>query len=549
MTVKAMDAIVREWLEKVRGEDRAEMEALAADGNALRERFGSELKFGTGGLRGIVGMGTACMNVYTVGRASRGLAAYMRAHALTKIAVSYDSRRKSQLFAQTAARIFAESGIRVVIVRELMPTPFLSFLTRSEKCGMGVMITASHNPAAYNGYKVYNAAGCQITDGAAAEVASFIAKEPYFTEEIPSFDEFVRQGAIVYADESVEEAYLAGIRAAVPADLRGLKVAYTALNGTGYRLVPELLRGVGAEVVPVAVQCVPDENFTTCPYPNPEKREALTLGLETAQENGCDLLVATDPDADRVGIAVRCGERFGTLTGNEVGLLLAQYLFEEKKRAGADTGRMLLIKTIVTTSLAERIAADYGAGVINVLTGFKYIGEQIGLLEAKGEADRFLLGFEESYGYLIGTQVRDKDALVASLAILKMAKDYAGQGRTLKDALDALYERYGRLTNTLLTYECGGADGRERIAAAMRTFRDGSLAALGGKPIVRRTDYLHDETGLPKSDVLYFDLGDSENVVVRPSGTEPNLKIYLALRGGAAPLRAYFDEILGQKSR
>ena len=540
--------ILNDWIRNIRNEDdRAELETVMSDDSVLNERFSSELEFGTGGLRGIVGMGTNCMNIYTVGRASKGLAAYMLAHGMEKVAVSYDSRRKSRLFAETAARIFAGRGIRVVIVRELMPTPFLSFLTRQEQCGMGVMITASHNPAAYNGYKVYNSNGCQITDAAAAEVAQFIGKESYFGEENLSFDEYVRQEMICFAAEETEEKYLQGIRNIVgKTDLSGLKIAYSALNGTGYRLVPELLEGAGAEVILTEPQCVPDENFTTCPYPNPEKREALALGIKTAEENGCDLLIATDPDADRVGIAVCCGDSYIPFTGNEAGLLLLQYLLEERKRKGENTSRLLVIKTIVTTNLAEKIAAEYGAGVINVLTGFKYIGEQIGLLEAKGETDRFLLGFEESYGYLLGTQVRDKDALVASLAICKMEAEYRTQGKNLKDVLESIYIKYGRLTNTLLSYTFAGAEGHKKIEEIMAQFRGQPPKEICGKTIVGCADYMVSEnTGLPKSNVLQFDLGNGESIVIRPSGTEPNLKIYLALTGGTKEMKEYFDARIG----
>ena len=540
--------ILNDWIRNIRNEDdRAELETVMSDDSVLNERFSSELEFGTGGLRGIVGIGTNCMNIYTVGRASKGIAAYMRAHGMGKVAVSYDSRRKSRLFAETAARIFAGRGIRVVIVRELMPTPYLSFLTRQEQCGMGVMITASHNPAAYNGYKVYNSNGCQITDAAAAEVAQFIGKESYFGEENLSFDEYVRQEMICFAAEETEEKYLQGIRNIVgKTDLSGLKIAYSALNGTGYRLVPELLEGAGAEVILTELQCVPDENFTTCPYPNPEKREALALGIKTAEENGCDLLIATDPDADRVGIAVCCGDSYVPFTGNEVGLLLLQYLLEERKGRGENTSRLLVIKTIVTTNLAEKIAAEYGAGVINVLTGFKYIGEQIGLLEAKGETDRFLLGFEESYGYLLGTQVRDKDALVASLAICKMEAEYRTQGKNLKDVLESIYIKYGRLTNTLLSYTFAGAEGHKKIEEIMAQFRGQPPKEICGKEVVRCVDYMVSEnTGLPKSNVLQFDLGNGESIVIRPSGTEPNLKIYLALTGGTKEMKEYFDGRIG----
>lgn len=533
--------IIQEWLKNITDEE--ELSALKAlTEEEKKERFGSELQFGTGGLRGIVGLGTNCMNVYTVARASKGLAAYMRAHGMKKAAISYDSRRKSQVFAQTAACILAAGGMEVVIVRELMPTPFLSFLTREEKCDMGVMITASHNPAAYNGYKVYNASGCQITDETAKEVAGFIGRESYFKGSWKDFSEYVKEGKIIYAAEEAEEKYLSGIRRIVGAvDLSHLKIAYTALNGTGYRLVPKLLKSAGAQVVLTQPQCIPDENFTTCPYPNPEKREALALGLIKAKEESCDILIATDPDADRVGIAVCSGGTYVTFTGNEAGLLLTQYLLEERRKKQEDTSRLLIIKTIVTTSLAEKIAHDYGAGVINVLTGFKYIGEQIGRLEERGEESRFLLGFEESYGYLLGTQVRDKDALTAALAICKMTAEYKAKGINLKDALEAIYEKYGRLTNTLLSFAFDAADGKEKIGKIMSRFRKEKPIEICGKKVKDCIDYLDNaKTGLPKSDVLLYDLGNNENIVIRPSGTEPNLKIYLALYTGLEETEEYF---------
>lgn len=540
--------IINYWVRNIRNEDdRVEMETIMADENTLEDRFCSELKFGTGGLRGIVGMGTNCMNVYTAGRASKGLGSYMRVHGMEKVAISFDSRKKSQLFAETAARIFAGCGIQVVIVRELMPTPFLSFLTREERCGMGVMITASHNPAEYNGYKVYDNKGCQITDAVAAEVARFIEKENYFGEEYLSFEEYMRRGIISFAAEETEEKYLRGIREIVgKADLHGLKIAYSALNGTGYRLVPKLLKSAGAEVVLTEPQCVPDENFATCPYPNPEKKEALALGLRTAEDNTCDLLIATDPDADRVGIAVRSDGKYELLTGNEVGLLLLQYLLEERKKKGEDISRLFIIKTIVTTNLAEKIAADYGAGIINVLTGFKYIGEQIGFLEDKGEIDRFLFGFEESCGYLVGTQVRDKDALVAALAICKMAAGYRAQGKNLKDKLRSIYEKYGSLTNLLLSYTFSGAEGHKKIEKIMAQLRRRYPEEICGKKIERCIDYMESEkTGFPKSNVLEFDFGNSESVVIRPSGTEPKLKIYLSVYHDTERMEKFFNERIG----
>lgn len=522
---------VKIWKEKVKdGALRAELDALK-DETALKDRFYKDLEFGTGGLRGILGVGTNCLNIYTVARASEGIAAYMRAHGMKKIAVSYDSRINSELFAETAARAFAAAGLKTVIVKELMPTPFLSFLTREEKCDMGVMITASHNPAQYNGYKVYNAEGCQIVDAAAKEISSYIEKTPYFGAEAQPFENYLAAGAIVYAGDGVEEKYLSGVKDIVKAAPSPLKVTYTALNGTGYRIIPKLLRTAVAEVKLVKEQCVPDGNFPTCPYPNPEKSEALALGLQEAKKNQSDILLATDPDADRVGVAVKTENGYTLLTGNEVGVLLTDYLLSDLKRRNLPTDRAVIVKTIVTTSLAELVAKKYNASVINVLTGFKYIGEQIGLLEKRGEADRFLLGFEESYGYLLGTQVRDKDAVVAVLAVCKAAAHYLAAGKTLVDRLNEIYAEYGRFYHKLLTFEFPGAAGREHIEKTMKELR-GDCGSFLGRKVIKAADYLQPEkTGLPRSNVLALEFADGAGVVIRPSGTEPLLKVYVTSRG------------------
>lgn len=530
-----LEDIVKEWRENVKDETlSAELKGILTDKKELEDRFYKHLEFGTGGLRGILGVGTNCLNIYTIARASRGVADYMRAHGLKKIAVSYDSRINSELFAKTAAETFASQGIEVVIVKELMPTPFLSFLTREEKCDMGVMVTASHNPAKYNGYKVYNGEGCQIVDAAAKEISGYISKVPYFLAAEKTFEEYLAAGTITLCADAVEEKYLAGVKNIVKADVKGLKLTYSALNGTGYRIIPKLLREEGVEELTlVREQCAPDGNFPTCPYPNPEKSEALALGLKTAEENGSDLLLATDPDADRVGIAVRDNGGYKLLTGNEVGVLLTDFLLGKARRAGKDTSKYVIVKTIVTTKMADAVAKKYGASVINVLTGFKYIGEQIGLLEKKGEADRFLLGFEESYGYLLGTQVRDKDAVVAALAIAGMANEYKKQGKTLVARLNELYAEYGRYAHKLFTYEFAGAEGSGKIRKLMQELRDGAPAEIGGSEVVKVTDYLDSgKTGLPKSNVLSFDLADGSGVVMRPSGTEPLVKIYATVCGG-----------------
>ena len=530
------EKIVKEWLENVKDEKLlGELKNLLSDEKALNDRFYKHLEFGTGGLRGILGVGTNCLNIYTIARASRGVAAYMRAHGMKKIAVSYDSRINSELFAKTAARAFASAEIETVLVKELMPTPFLSFLTREEKCDMGVMTPASHNPAKYNGYKVYNSDGCQIVDAAAKEISDFIGKEEYFGKEEKTFETCLADGKIRYCSDAVEEKYLAGVKNIVGAkELGGLKLTYSALNGTGYRIIPKILKEEGVKTLAlVKEQCVPDGNFPTCPYPNPEKSEALALGLKVAAENGSDLLLATDPDADRVGIAVKDGGEYKLLTGNEVGVLLTDFLLEKKKREGADTKRLIVVKTIVTTKMADAIAKKYGASVINVLTGFKYIGEQIGLLEKKGEADRFLLGFEESYGYLMGTQVRDKDAVVATLSICNMAAYYKKQGKTLVERLNELYAEYGKYTHKLMTYEFAGAEGSVKIRNFMQNLRDNKPQEIGGEKVVKVTDYLEcEKTGLPKSNVLSFELADNSGVVFRPSGTEPLVKIYATVCGG-----------------
>ena len=524
-------ANVEKWRENVKDAALKAELATLKDETELKDRFYKDLEFGTGGLRGILGVGTNCLNIYTVARASEGIASYMKAHGMKKIAVSYDSRINSELFAKTAARAFAANGLQTVLVKELMPTPFLSFLTREEKCDMGAMITASHNPAKYNGYKVYNSDGCQIVDAAAKEISDYIEKTPYFGKEPAAFEEYLASGEIVYASDAVEEKYLDGVKKIVGAAPSALKVTYTALNGTGYRIIPKVLKTAVREVKLVKEQCVPDGNFPTCPYPNPEKSEALALGLKEAAKNGSDLLLATDPDADRVGIAVRTATGYELLTGNEVGVLLTDYLLADLKRRGLPAERAVIIKTIVTTKLAELIAAKYGASVINVLTGFKYIGEQIGLLEKRGEEDRFLLGFEESYGYLLGTQVRDKDAVVAVLAICKAAAHYLAEGKTLFDRLREIYAEYGKFYHKLLTFEFPGAAGKEHIEKTMKSLRENCSEFLGRK-VIKATDYLQTEkTGLPRSNVLALEFEGNAGVVVRPSGTEPLLKVYVTSCG------------------
>ena len=542
---------VREWQAKAEdAELKEELASLAGNEKELEDRFYKDLAFGTGGLRGIIGVGSNCLNVYTIARASDGVARYMRGKGMQKVAISYDSRNKSDLFARTAARVFAQRGMHVFIVKELMPTPFLSYMTREYGCDIGIMITASHNPARYNGYKVYNADGCQITDAAAKEISACIGEVAYFATETEEYDAFVRAGKIEYAGEDLEEKYLAGIRARQEFPLGGLRVTYTALNGTGWRIVPKLLRSCGiGGLETVAEQTVPDGDFPTCRYPNPEKAAALALGLEYARRSGTDLLLATDPDADRVGIAVRDGGEYKLLTGNEVGVLLCAYLLEGKRAKGTLPPHPVIIKTIVTTDMAKEIAKDYGCEVREVLTGFKYIGEQIGLLERAGRAQDFILGFEESYGYLTGTSVRDKDAVSSSLLICEMAAYYKAQGLTLCAALERLYARYGRYEHKLYTFEFPGSEGSAHMRGLMQGLRESRGGALFGDAVLSEQDYLAEGTGLPKSDVLSFQLKSGNKVIVRPSGTEPQIKIYLAARDADAASVARLEEQLAKYFR
>lgn len=525
-----MNKIYTEWLKKIDDEQLlGELKAIANDETEIENRFYKDLEFGTGGLRGVIGVGTNCLNVYTIRRITAGVAEYIKLIKGNKVAISYDSRINSELFARTSAEVFASYGIKTIIVKELMPTPFLSYITREYKCDMGVMVTASHNPAKYNGYKVYGCDGCQLTDSGAEKISEAIAKIEYFSTKTDHFETYVAAGLIEYVDDAVISKYLTAVRSVSVCEITDLTVAYTPLNGTGYKIIPRMLaeRGVDGLHI-VESQALPNGNFPTCPYPNPEKREALMEGLKTAEESCADILLATDPDADRVGIAVKHEGEYCLLTGNEVGVLLTDFLFAIRKEYKTLPKSPVLIKTIVTTNLAGEIAAQYNATVINVLTGFKYIGEQIGHLEHKNEQDRFILGFEESYGYLVGTSVRDKDAVVAVQMICEMTSYYKKQGKTLVDVLKALYAKFGRYEHTLFSYQFDGAKGSSKIKMLMNELRENSPEKIAGFKVLSMKDYLLDNgDGLPKSNVLAFEMESKLQLIVRPSGTEPLVKLYL----------------------
>ena len=526
----------RRWLTKADMDPTLLEELRAMDEKQQEDAFYRDLSFGTGGLRGIIGAGTNRMNIYTVAKATQGLANYLKEHfRAPSVAIGFDSRINSELFSKVAARVFAANGVKVHIWPELMPVPTVSFAVRELGCSAGVMVTASHNPSKYNGYKVYGADGCQITTQGAAEVLAKIEALDIFQDvRIMDFDTAWNDGQIVHIPEAVYTAFVENVKA--QSVLYGDKtthdvaIVYSPLNGAGRKPVLRTLKELGyTNITVVKEQEEPDGRFPTCPYPNPEIREAMELGLRYAKEKNADLLLATDPDCDRVGIAVKNAQGdYVLLSGNEVGLLLLDYLCAQKQKHGKMPKDPVLVKTIVTVDLAERIAEHYGVETRNVLTGFKYIGEQIGLLEKAGEERRYLFGFEESYGYLTGTYVRDKDGVDGAVMICEMFSFYAARGIRLTDQLAKLYGRYGYCRNTLHSYQFEGSAGFARMQGIMAAFRQG-ISTFGGKAVEKVLDYSAGLDGLPKADVLKFYLDGGTTLVVRPSGTEPKLKLYLSV--------------------
>lgn len=544
--------IYNDWLSKAT-EDKdliAELENIKDDETEIYERFYTSLKFGTAGLRGIIGAGTNRMNIYVVRQATQGLANYILAkYGKGSVAISHDSRIKADLFMIEAARVLAANGIKVYITSELQPTPVLSYLVRYFKCQAGIMVTASHNPAAYNGYKAYGEDGCQMTDDAANAVYDEITKLDYFNDvKIADFDDAVKSNMIEYVDDSVYDSYIEKVmeqqvNPGICADA-DLKVVYTPLNGTGNKLVRKVLDKIGVKSVSIVKeQELPDGNFTTCPYPNPEIKEALQKGLELCEKEQPDLLLATDPDADRVGIAVKDYDgSYRLITGNENGVMLTNYILSCKKENGVLPENPVVVKTIVTTKLINQLCDKYGCELKNVLTGFKYIGEVILNLEKKNEEDRYLFGFEESYGYLSGTYVRDKDAVVASMLVCEMAAYYKKQGKSLAEVIDGLYEEFGYYLNQTYSYEFSGAAGMQKMADMMSDVRKNLPDEIAGYKVEKVCDYLlkkekdlatGEETAidLPQSNVIALNLSDNNAVIIRPSGTEPKIKLYITAVG------------------
>ena len=519
-----------EWLKKVTDEDvKRGLAAMSDNPERIENCFYKDLEFGTGGLRGELGAGSNCLNIYTIRRVTQGIADSMKHYGQKVACVSCDSRNYSELFKETVAEVFAKNGIKTYITKELMPTPFLSYITRNYQADIGVMITASHNPAKYNGYKVYGSDGCQLTDNAANELIGYIENVDPFEVSTGSLDEYIAAGLVNYVDDAVIEKYLETVFGQHINMADGLDVTYSALNGTGYKLVPEMLRRMNVKTLSlVDEQCHPDGNFPTCSYPNPEKPEALALGIETAKKNRSDILIATDPDADRVGTAVLHGGEYVLLTGNEVGVLLTDYLLSMKKANNTLPPRPVIVKTIVTTDLVRKVAAEYDAEIFDVLTGFKYIGDVIGKLERKGEENRYVLGFEESYGYLSGTYVRDKDAVNASMLVAEMTAYYKKKNMTLVDRLNEIYDRFGYYEHKLISFDFPGADGQAKLSRLLAQLRADLPRELAGRKVVKVIDYLtQTEADLPKSNVLSFTADDGTKLIIRPSGTEPIIKMYL----------------------
>ena len=544
----------------------SELKGISNDESKIEDAFYRDLAFGTGGLRGVIGAGTNRMNIYTVAKASQGLSDYVtRNYADNRsIAIAYDSRIKSDVFSKVAAGVFASNGIKAYIYKELMPTPCLSYAVRYLGCSAGIVITASHNPEKYNGYKVYGADGCQITTEAAADILSEIEKLDIFADvkfwgmdkhvnkdveakadsDIVNsvFDKYIESGMIEYISDEVYTAFVEAVKeqSVVYDDEinKDVAIIYSPLHGTGLKPVTRTLKEMGyTNITVVSEQEEPDGHFTTCPYPNPEIKEAMELGMEYAAKYDADLLLATDPDCDRVGIAVKDEKgiraeagSYALVSGNEVGMLLLDYICSQRIKHGTMPADPVMVKTIVTIDMGARIAEHYGLRTIDVLTGFKFIGEQIGYLEAQGKEESYIFGFEESYGYLSGGYVRDKDAVDGAFLICEMFAFYKTRGISLLDKLEELYKTYGYCLNTLHSYEFEGVSGFAKMQEIMKKFR-GDFTTIGPKKVVKCLDYADGLDGLPKSDVLKFLLEDNCSVVVRPSGTEPKLKTYISVSG------------------
>lgn len=511
------------WLSKVK--DRAILKELKSmNEEQISSAFYKELEFGTAGLRGIVGAGSNRMNIYNVGKVTEALSCYLKKTGGTTIAVSYDSRNMSKEFAELVAQICAKNGIVVYLSKDMMPTPFLSYMVRYYKADAGVMITASHNPKDYNGFKVYDRTGCQLLEKPSYDIMKISTKFDLFALDTISFREGLKKGLIRYVDNSAVESYIKDVEAVSKNKIENLKVVYTALNGTGMQTLPRVLFERGAELVFNKIQCKPDKNFTTCPYPNPEKTEVYQTSLEIAKKHNADIIVASDPDADRVGVMVNHKGEFVHLSGNEIGIIIEDYLFSNRAKRGG-----IVVKSVVSSGLADKLAKKYKGKVKDVLTGFKYIGEFISKLEEKNAEDEFVLGFEESSGYLIGTHVRDKDATVASMIICELASELKKQEKTIVDRLNEIYDEFGYYQAYVTSYRFAGAVGDKRMKQILKELKENPPKSFAGIKVLRSKDYSVGVDDLPKANLVEFELSGGIKIMVRPSGTEPLIKVYLTL--------------------
>ena len=552
------------WLERADADAdlRQELLSVAEDDEAIRDRFWRSLEFGTGGLRGVIGAGTNRMNIYTVAQATQGLADYLNAHfSEPSVAIGFDSRIKSDVFAKAAASTLAANGIRVYMYADLKPTPMLSFAVRRLGCASGIVITASHNPSKYNGYKCYDSRGYQMTDDAARETLECIKKLDIFNDvKTMDFEDALAEDMVDFIEEWLEREYFDSVlKAQVEPDAvadSGLKIIYTPLNGTGNRPVRHIFKRMGLkDVMVVESQEKPDGSFPTCPFPNPEIRQVFEEALKLTEAYKADLIIATDPDADRVGIAVADEGEYKLMTGNEVACLLTDYILSRKKAQGRLPERPVVVKTIVTSPLVKAISDEFSGELYDLLTGFKYIGELITQLEEKGEAERFVIGMEESYGYLSGTHVREKDAVVAAMLIAEMAAFYKKEGKNLYARMQELYEKHGMYLNTLLNFNFEGADGMQKMLDMMSSLRQTAPDSVGGLRVLSVADYLgrkktdcatgtQSEISLPSSNVIGLELEGGSCVIVRPSGTEPKIKIYLTAHCADRPRAEALTESL-----
>ncbi len=535
----------KQWLEKAKDQDVVNsLLQMQNDDDRIKDAFYKDIEFGTAGLRGVMEAGSNRLNVYTIYRATLGVAKYMQKNKLTLCAITYDSRNNSQRFSQIAAATLATFGIKVIITQECMPTPFLSFMVRHYGADMGLNITASHNASQYNGYKVYDGNGCQITDSVANKVTKLIEQADPFDQPLPEFSHFVG-GLIKYSDAEAEEKYKQTVLNESLNTTENLTVVYSPLNGAGYRIVPEILHRIGVEnLFVVSEQSMPDGNFPTCPYPNPEKPEALSLAIALAKEKNADLVVANDPDSDRLGVAVRDGDDMHILSGNEVGVLLCDYILSVRSAKHTLPKHPIIVKTIVTTLMVNALAKKRNANVVDVLTGFKYIGNTINKLQQRGEENDFVFGFEESCGYLKGTYVRDKDGVVAAMLVCQCASYYKKQGKTLLDRMNELRQELGNYSMLTVAFTFDGLEGAQRKEKIFENLRKNTLKFLGNSKVNDSCDFLtQTKYDLPKTNVLRYNSEDGSQLILRPSGTEPLVKCYISVVGAINEAKAKLDAI------